>query len=1147
MKLFFFIFYILFINNICCAQIITTVVGTGIAGYSGDNSSAMLCQIGYGTAGPFDSYGNMYICDGSNHCIRKVSINGIITTIAGTGIAGYNGDNILAINAQINAPNFIAIDYNNNIYISDNGNHRIRKIYYASGIITTIAGTGIVGYNGDNIYGPQQISFDGSGNLIFADLLNYRVRKINFTNGIISTIAGTGVVGYNGDNIPANTASIHNVYGLAVDASDNIYLADGGNSRVRKIDNNGIITTIAGTGVPGNSGNNVLATSAQLGSPFALTLDLNNNLFIADNGVHTVRKVNLSTNIITTIAGTGVAGYSGDNSLSTSAQLYHPLGVSCDVCGNVYIADNSNARVRKVWLGTTTIPSSSITVSPNDTVCAGVTVTFTATPANAGTAPTYQWLKNSIVIVGATNTTYSYIPNDGDSVQCIVVSSVPCAGPALSNAIHLTISNPTQPTISIVANPTGAICSGTSVTYMAMITNGGTTPNYQWFKNGTIVGTSSNTYTYTPNNNDSIRCVLTSSIACTTPVSSNMVNMTVNPIVTPIMSISASPTGAVCAGASVTYTATITNGGTTPAYQWQKNGLNVGTNSATYTYTPANGDQIKCILTSSIACATLVSSNTINMTVNPTVTPTIAITANPTGAVCSGTSVTYSAAITNGGTTPIYQWIKNGSNVGTNSSTYTYIPNNGDSVRCMLTSNATCASPAIVSSNTINMTVNPIVTPTITVASSPTGTICTGGTASYTANITNGGTTPSYQWIKNGSNVGANSSIYSYIPNNGDSVRCVLTSSLACTVPVSSSTIYMTVNSTVTPTIAITPNPTGAICAGTSVTYTATQTGGGSTPAYQWIKNGANAGANSNTFTYIPNNGDSIRCVLTSNATCASPAVVSSNTINMTVNPNIVPTLTITVSPNDTLCADSLATFTATATNAGSNPMYQWIKNGSNTSTNSTTYSYLPTNGDSVRCVLTSNALCAVPTQMSSNSINMVINPNVIASLTIVGDTNVQTGVPTTYNAVTNVTGASYQWQVDGVNVGTNSSTFIYTPATTDAVISCYITVPSNSCAFPSFATTKVTVHIVTVGVSTIGKSSLYDVYPNPANDELHVDNVKSSISYQLQNIVGMTVQQGTFTQEKNMLQLQDIPAGMYLLQLTNTQGQREVVRVVKE
>ena len=800
-------------------------------------------------------------------------------------------------------------------------------------------------------------------------------------------------------------------------------------------------------------------------------------------------------------------------------------------------------------------PTIVITANPTVAVCIGTTVTYSATITNGGTTPTYQWIKNG-ANVGTNSNTYTYTPNYGDSVRCVMTCSPVCASQTIvsSNTINMLVNpigTPITPTVSINVSPNDTVCSGTTVTYTATITNGGTSPGYQWKKNGVNVGTNSNTYTYTPNNGDSIKCVLTSNAICASPATatSNIIGMTVSSNIVPAITITPNPNDTVCVGTTVTYTAYTTLGGTTPTYQWKKNGVNVGTNSSTYTYTPNNGDSVRCVLTSNATCASpaIVSSNTIHMTVNPSVTPTITVASSPTGTICAGGTAAYTANITNGGTSPSFQWIKNGSNVGANSSIYNYIPNNGDSVRCVITSSAVCATPAVVSSSTVNMVVTPIVTPTITIAASATGAICAGTTVTYTATIANGGTTPTYQWKVNGTNVGTNSSTYTYTPNNGDSVRCVLTSSIACTTPVSSNTINMTVNPTVVPTISITANPTGVVCPGTNVTYAATVTNGGANSIYQWEENGTNTGANSNTFTYIPNNGDSIRCVLTSNATCANPATVSSNTINMTVNPTVVPTLNITVNPNDTLCADSLATFTANATNAGSNPMYQWKKNGANAGSNSNTYTYQPANGDSVRCVLTSNAPCAVPIQVSSNNINMVINPNVIASLTITGDTNVQTGVPTTYTAVTNLTGASYQWQVDGVNVGANSSTFIYTPATTDAVISCYITVPANSCAFPNFATTKVTVHIVTAGVSTISNASGFNVYPNPTNNELHIDNVKSNISYRLQNIVGMCVLQGTFTQEKNTLQIQELPAGTYLLQLTNHEGQRDVIRVVKE
>ena len=862
-----------------------TPVGVGNGNSLGDNGSAINAGLNQPTTVTFDINGNLYIAEELGHKVRVISPAGIITTFAGTGTSGSAGDNGLAINAQLYQPLDIAFDVASNAFIAD-GLNIVKKVNSATGIITTIAGSpGLGGFSGDN--GPAinaqfhalcSIAVDNNGNIFLADGYNNRIRKIN-TSGIITTIAGGGA-NIPGDNGLATDAQLCGPLGVAVDNNGNIFFSESCGHRIRKINNASIITTVAGNGTAGNGGNGGLAINAQLNQPCLIHIDNSNNLFIADQNNHSIRKVAAGTGIITSVAGNGTMGFSGDGGLALNAQLHYPRGVTTDASGNIYIADLTNNRIRKV---------------------------------------------------------------------CI---------------------SATMPTISISSTPAGAVCAGTQVTFTA------------------------------------------------TPGSA-----------------------------------------TSPSYQWIKNGSNVGTNSSTYTYTPANGDSVRCVITKTDACAGVLSasSNTINMIVNPTVTPTISIAANPAGDVCSGTSVTYTATISNGGTTPNYQWFKNGTNVGTNSATYTYIP------------------------------------------------------------------------------------------NNNDSIRCVLTSSIACTTPVSSNTINMTVNPTVLPSVSITVAPSSTVCTGTSVTFTATPTNGGTTPAYQWQKNGLNVGTNSTTYTYIPANGDQIKCVLSSNATCATPTTATSNIITMTVSSSIVPAVSITVSPNDTLCADSLATFTATATNAGSNPMYQWKKNGANAGSNSNTYTYQPANGDSVRCVLTSNAPCAVPIQVSSNNINMVINPNVIASLTITGDTNVQTGVPTTYTAVTNLTGASYQWQVDGVNVGANSSTFIYTPATTDAVISCYITVPANSCAFPSFATTKVTVHIVTAGVSTINNVSGFNVYPNPTNNELHIDNVKSSISYQLQNIFGMSLQQGTFTQEKNTLQLQDIPAGIYLLQLTNTQGQREVVRVVKE
>ena len=373
------------------------------------------------------------------------------------------------------------------------------------------------------------------------------------------------------------------------------------------------------------------------------------------------------------------------------------------------------------------------------------------------------------------------------------------------------------------------------------------------------------------------------------------------------------------------------------------------------------------------------ATTTVPVTVTPTVTPSVSITAAPGAVICAGTSVTFTAVPTNGGTTPAYQWKKNGSNVGTNLDTYTDAGLvNGDLITCVLTSNAVCPSPATATSNTITMTVNPVLVPSVTITAAPGAVICAGTSVTFTAVPTNGGGTPAYQWQKNGSNVGTNSTTYTDAAlANGDLITCVLTSNALCAAPLTgtSNTITMTVNPVLTPSVSITANPGVSICAGTNVVFTAVPTNGGTTPAYQWQKNGGNVGTNSTT--YADNglvNGDVITCILTSNAVCATPLTATSNSLTVTVVTNTVPTVTITVNPGTTICPGSSATFTAVAVNAGTTPSYQWKLNGGNVGTNSTTY----TNGtlvttDVVTCVVTSSDPCALPINATSNAITMTV------------------------------------------------------------------------------------------------------------------------------------------------------------------------------
>ena len=238
----------------------------------------------------------------------------------------------------------------------DSGNQRIRKIDATTGIITTVAGTGTSGFSGDGglassaqLWNPRGINVDSIGNVFFADLSNQRIRKIDATTGIISTIAGTGTAGYSGDGGLSSSAQLWNPWGVAVDSAGNIFIADTASQRIRKIDvTTGVISTVAGTGTAGFSGDGGLATSAQLNSPQGLAVDSAGNVFIADTTNHSIRKIDATTGLITTVTGTGTAGFSGDGNAPNTALLNNPLGVAVDSVGNIFIADTFNQRIRKI-------------------------------------------------------------------------------------------------------------------------------------------------------------------------------------------------------------------------------------------------------------------------------------------------------------------------------------------------------------------------------------------------------------------------------------------------------------------------------------------------------------------------------------------------------------------------------------------------------------------------------------------------------------------------------------------------------------------------------------------------------------------------------------------------------------------------------
>ena len=321
-----------------------------------------------------DAAGNIFIADSGNHRVRKVDTNGITTAIAGTNAqyflaAGYSGDGGAATNAKLNNPCGVAVDIHGNIFIADTLNYRIRKVN-TNGIIVTIAGNGTKGYAGDGgpatnaefnlaAYQPCGLAFDALGNLLIPDWGNARIRKID-TNGIITTVAGNGFQGFAGDGGAATNASINGPMVVAVDASGQLFIVEG--PRVRKVDTNGIITTVAGGGSSLVDGG--LATNASI-SPFGLCADTNGNLFIGDITANRrgVRKVD-TNGIITTVAGKGSIGFAGDGGMATNAIMSCPYALGFDPLGNMLILDQQISVIRKVWYAG--LPSYSLNkLSPN--------------------------------------------------------------------------------------------------------------------------------------------------------------------------------------------------------------------------------------------------------------------------------------------------------------------------------------------------------------------------------------------------------------------------------------------------------------------------------------------------------------------------------------------------------------------------------------------------------------------------------------------------------------------------------------------------------------------------------------------------------------------------------------------------------------
>lgn len=335
--------------------IIHTIAGTGEKGYAGDGGPAVRALLNEPFMCALDTQGNIYMAEAMNHCVRRIDQRtGVITTVAGTGEPGYTGDGGPATRATLNQPYALQVDTQGDMYIVDRLNAVIRKVEAATGQITTVAGTGEPGFSGDGGPGrqaqlrePNDCFLDGRGGLLIADIQDQRIRRLHLATGIITTFAGNGDKVRAGDGGLATAASIMGARAVCMDQRGNTYICEREGNGVRKVEASGIMSTFAGTGERGYSGDGGPARIATWGAPKAIRCDHHGHVLVVDTENHAIRRIDVATGLVTTIAG-GHRGGDGDGGVATAAGLDRPHGCDVDAQGRIYIADSNNHRLRVV-------------------------------------------------------------------------------------------------------------------------------------------------------------------------------------------------------------------------------------------------------------------------------------------------------------------------------------------------------------------------------------------------------------------------------------------------------------------------------------------------------------------------------------------------------------------------------------------------------------------------------------------------------------------------------------------------------------------------------------------------------------------------------------------------------------------------------
>lgn len=689
----------------------------------------------------------------------------------------------------------------------------------------------------------------------------------------------------------------------------------------------------------------------------------------------------------------------------TSSSLQNGDQVSLVLNSNATCANPVPATSNVISMVVNPVLVPSVGISSNtggNQICAGSSLVLTANASNGGDAPQYQWQLNGSDLPGENAQTLTVSGFTGSRQYGVrLTSNAVCANPATATSGNFTVTgvNAVQPQVAVTSNAgTGPVCVGTSLTFTATPVNGGSSPSYTWKVNGNVIpGQTGATFTSSSlANNDLVTAELLSSDPCASPVSavSNPVTVSIVASVLPTVSATSSvPGNTICQGQSLTFTASATNGGSNPQYQWSINGGDVpGANQASFTTSNlVNNAQVRVRLTSSISCAnpTSVTSAPVQVSVTSGVQASVSISSASGNSICQGNSLLLTANPVQPGTTPQYQWFLGGNAIpGANSATYS-TPSNlapgAQSYTVQLTSNASCVLQATVTSSAFALQVQASVQPAVSVASNiPGNIICQGQSITFTASPENGGNNPQYEWYVNGNlQAGQTEATFqSSAIGNGNAVKARLISNATCASPssVESAPVIVSVTPSSPALVTVTNSVSNnQACAGQLVTFTANPVNGGTNPQYQWLVNGIEqAGETGVQFaTASLANGSQVRVRITSNSTCANPNVGTSNPVTMSILPTLTPAVSINQIPSGTsFCAGTQLSFTAVPENGGTTPVYQWrINNNPVPNSNVSTFQYTLSSAATVSVSMTSNATCASPTSVNAPGIVLSVTP----------------------------------------------------------------------------------------------------------------------------------------------------------------------------